>query len=112
MCIACNPGMIEVLRHAASRRDFFKYVGAASAFAATLVESTPTFAQSAAPTADVIFRRGPIITMNASAPRAEALAIQGERILAVGAKSDIETLRGPQTKIVELGRARAAAGHD
>ena len=55
MCMACSPGMIEVLRHAASRRDFFKYAGAASAFAATLVEPSAAFAQSAAPTADVIF---------------------------------------------------------
>jgi predicted amidohydrolase YtcJ len=108
MCMACSPGMIEVLRHAASRRDFFKYMGAASAsaFAATIVEPSPAFAQSAARTADVIFWGGPIVTMNASASRAEAVAIQGERILAVGARSDIEALRGPQTQVVELdGRA-------
>jgi predicted amidohydrolase YtcJ len=40
--------------------------------------------------------------MSQPAPRAEALAIRGERILAVGRMQDVETRRGSGTRIVNL----------
>ena len=52
--------------------------------------------------ADVIFRGGPIMTMSEAMPRAEALAIRGERILATGRMQDVEARRGPGTHIVNL----------
>lgn len=105
MCMACNPGMVAVLKNAASRRDFLKYMGIAttSAFAEAALASVsgPAFAQSGEP-ADVVFWDGSVLTMNAAAPRAEALAIRGDRILAVGSKADIQALSGPKTRIVDL----------
>jgi predicted amidohydrolase YtcJ len=59
--------------------------------------------------ADVIFTHGNIYTgvINAASSlvaskRAEALAIGGDRILAVGARDEIMKLKGPATKIVDL----------
>ena len=52
--------------------------------------------------ADAIFFGGPIVTMEASAPRVEAVATRGERILAVGRKEEILASRGPHTQIVDL----------
>lgn len=103
MCQACNPGMVAVLRNAASRRDFLKYMGVAttSAFAATTLASGPAFAQTGE-AADIVFKGGSVLTMNDKAPRAEALAIRGDRILAVGGTADIEALSGPKTRIVDL----------
>ena len=38
-----------------------------------------------------------------STTRAEAIAVRGDRILAVGTRDEIAKVKGPQTKIVDLG---------
>jgi predicted amidohydrolase YtcJ len=53
--------------------------------------------------ADLIFHGGPIITVNDAVPRAEALALRGGLISAVGAKDEVLAQQGPQTRIVNLG---------
>jgi predicted amidohydrolase YtcJ len=56
--------------------------------------------------ADVVFHNGSILTMETEQPEAQALAIQGESILAVGSEEEILALRGPRTQVVDLqGRA-------
>src|SRR6202008_4488181 len=49
------------------------------------------------------FRGGPICTAAAARPGAEALATSGERIVAVGNASDVMALRGPGTRVIDLG---------
>lgn len=62
-------------------------------------------AELAAPAdaADVIFHNGRVLTMNHSQPSAEAIAIRGETILAVGSNDEILALRGAQTSAIDLG---------
>lgn len=57
--------------------------------------------------ADAIYTGGPIVTVNDAQPTAEALAVKDGRILAVGARAEIERAhRGDATKLVDLaGRA-------
>jgi len=52
--------------------------------------------------ADVIFLNGVILTIEASQPQAEAVAIQGNLILAVGSNTDILALKGPDTVVIDL----------
>jgi len=54
--------------------------------------------------ADLIFTGGTIITMDDSNPTVEALAVKGEKIMAVGTKDDIFKLKGLCTGVVELTR--------
>jgi predicted amidohydrolase YtcJ len=70
-------------------------------------EGTPPSSQKAK--ADLIFIHGNIYTgvVNAGAslganPRAEALAVRGDRILAVGTRDEVMRLKGTDTKIVDL----------
>lgn len=44
---------------------------------------------------------GSLITMDESTPRAEAMAIAGGRILAVGSRADLDTFVGPATKVLD-----------
>jgi len=44
---------------------------------------------------------GSLITMDDAAPTAEAMAVAGGRILAVGSRSDLDSFVGPGTKILE-----------
>ena len=56
--------------------------------------------------ADLILSGGPILTMEASQPRAEAIAISGGTIVAVGAKDEVMAHAGPNTLNIDLaGRA-------
>jgi len=72
------------------------------ALAAALVAPS---ARAQAPAAR-IWTGGPILTMNDAAMRAEAVAEQGGRIVAVGPAAEVMKLKGPGTKVIDLaGRA-------
>ncbi|MFQ5700013.1 MAG: amidohydrolase, partial [Myxococcota bacterium] len=53
--------------------------------------------------ADSIFVGASVVTMDPGQPRAEALAVRGGRILAVGRRDRVLELRGPDTRMVDLG---------
>lgn len=55
-----------------------------------------------AQTADLELTNANVVTMDAARPRAEAVAIQGERILAVGTAAEIARRRGPATRTIDL----------
>lgn len=70
--------------------------------AVLLLASTCAVAQ----TAERIWSGGPILTMNDAAMRAEAIAEQDGRIIAVGSRDEVMQLRGPDTQLIDLdGRA-------
>lgn len=51
---------------------------------------------------DSILYNGKIFTSDAAQPNAEAIAIHGERILAVGSNSEIKKLAGAKTRLIDL----------
>ncbi|WP_371744614.1 amidohydrolase family protein [Nordella sp. HKS 07] len=53
------------------------------------------------PTADIIITNAKILTMDKALPRAEALAIAGNRLLAVGRQDDIAGLKAPHTRVID-----------
>ena len=53
--------------------------------------------------ADMIVTNARVLTMDAEQPRAEAVALAGGRILAVGEAARIAALAGPETRIVDAG---------
>src|SRR5512139_3551608 len=63
-----------------------------------MVWSVTAFAQSA----DLILRNGKIVTVDDQFTTGQALAIRGERIIAVGRDADIEKLKGPATQSIDL----------
>ncbi len=54
------------------------------------------------PPPDVVWHHGKIVTVDASFTVAQAMAIRGDRIVAVGRDADIVALAGPQTRRVDL----------
>ena len=54
-------------------------------------------------TPDLILINGDILTQNPDLPRAQAIAIAGDRILAIGSNDEIRALARPKTKVVDLG---------
>jgi predicted amidohydrolase YtcJ len=53
------------------------------------------------PAADLIITSAKVWTVDNSAPTAEAVAILGDRIVAVGLNADVHLWHGPQTKIID-----------
>ncbi|HUS13995.1 MAG TPA: amidohydrolase, partial [Chloroflexia bacterium] len=63
--------------------------------------------------ADRIFRHGQIITLDPARPTAEALAVRGGRIVAVGTNEQMAELAGPGTRFSDLGGCTVVPGfHD
>ncbi len=60
-------------------------------------------ANTLAAPADIIITNARIYTMDAAQPTAEALAIAGETILAVGSNSEVGALAGPATRRLDAG---------
>ncbi len=79
-------------------------LGLAAGLLPIALAASPARADDGAePPADRIFVGGAILTMDDARPRAEALAIRGRTILAVGTRAEVLRHRGPQTVVEELG---------
>lgn len=53
--------------------------------------------------ADTVLLGGKILTLDQEQPKAQAIAIQAGRIMAVGSDAEIRKLAGPDTKVIQLG---------
>ena len=60
--------------------------------------------------ADLVLMNGDVVTVDEAQPRAQAIAIRGDRILAVGNNADISDLIGAQTEVVDLDGQTAIPG--
>lgn len=61
-------------------------------------------------TADLILTGGRIFTGDAARTWAQALAVRGNRIVAVGGDADVRPLAGPSTRVIELRGRTVTAG--
>src|ERR1041384_8565644 len=55
------------------------------------------------PSATVIVINAAVYTVDKQHPKAEAVAVIGDRIVAVGSRAEIVLWRGPQTKVIDAG---------
>lgn len=71
-----------------------------------IVSSLPLFAAGTTeskPTADLLITNAKVWTVDAGHPQAQAVAVIGERIVAVGSTQEIEAWRGPKTLVIDAG---------
>ena len=64
--------------------------------------------EAPAPAAELVFHGANIITMDAN--DAQAVAVAGDRIIAAGAREEIEGFIGPRTRVVDLGERALLPG--
>src|SRR3954465_8779195 len=68
---------------------------------------------SAGPAADLILVNGKVWTVNPKQPEAEAVAVRGGKIVAVGKSDDVRKMATDQTKVIDLKGRRVLPGfHD
>ena len=103
---------ISAVQESAKRGRLGSLLCSLSILCLPVVAQTPDAAASpeaAKPKADIIFVHAnvytgvPDDTPFSSVLRAEAIAVRGDRIQALGKTLDIEKLKGPETKVVDLG---------
>ncbi len=63
-----------------------------------------------APAADLILTHAKVWTVDEALPEAEAVAVIGERIVAVGSSADIDAWRGEGTRVIDAGGRRVLPG--
>lgn len=71
--------------------------------AAALTAALACGGRPAAAPADLVLTGGPIRTLSAARPRAEALAVAGGRVVYVGDAAGARRFQGPETRVVDLG---------
>lgn len=82
---------------------------AAASIAALALATAPVAAQGGGP-ADLVLRHGKVATVDDRVPVAQAVAIKGGRILAVGSDAEIDRLVGPATRVIDLNGRLAVPG--
>jgi predicted amidohydrolase YtcJ len=92
---------------ALSRRDLF---GRAAALAALTLANRRSLAALAQERPALILRNAEVLTVDPRQPRAEAIAIAADRILAVGSNDEIDALAAPATKRLDLGGRTVVPG--
>ncbi len=74
--------------------------------------SVPAGTSAAEEPADLVLRNAVIHTVDAERPRAEAVAVRGNRIVAVGTSAEIAPFVGPKTRVMELRGRSVVPGFD
>src|SRR5947208_4016728 len=62
------------------------------------------------PSATLIITNAAVNTVDKQHPRAEAVAVVGDRIVAVGSRAEIDLWRGPETKVIDARRKLVLPG--
>jgi adenine deaminase len=108
MCVACSP-FAGALANALSRRSLLKHTVAGVAWAGVAGAArnfSCVSAKAADASVDTLYVGGPIVTINDSQPTAEAVLVRGGRIVAVGARREVESqAKGPFATIDLKGKA-------
>lgn len=105
MCRLCDAPL-----HAMDRREFVAQAAALGGVyaAARVLDTAPAFAQDAK--ADILIENAKIITLDPKQPSAEAIAVAGDSIAAVGARRDLERFRSAGTKFIDAGGRTVVPG--
>jgi predicted amidohydrolase YtcJ len=70
----------------------------------------PIIVQEQAQPADLVITNGKVVTVEDGAPNAQAVAIRGSRILAVGTSADIKKYVGAKTQVIDVQRQLVIPG--
>ncbi|HEX6941036.1 MAG TPA: amidohydrolase [Longimicrobiales bacterium] len=94
----------------ASRHRFMHAARAVSALAVIAALTAGCSAAPAGPPADLVLVNGKVVTVDASRPEAEAVAIAGDTIVAVGSDREIRRYVGANTEVIDLDGRLAIPG--
>ena len=83
-----------------------------AAMAVLAAASVPARAASAAEPADLVLLNATVHTLDARRPRAEAVAVRGNRIVALGTSAELQSYVGPRSRVMDLRGRTVVPGFD
>ncbi len=86
------------------------WITTSRAQATRTVNGEPAQARPAARPADLVLRNGKIVTVDEARPDAQAMAVGGDTIVALGSNQEIQPYIGPSTRVIDLNGALAVPG--
>lgn len=81
---------------------FFLYAFLSWAIVLSATVNVQAVGSAATESVDTVYLNATVLTMNATSDIVQAVAVEGEKIKAVGSSNDIRTLVGPKTRVVDL----------
>jgi predicted amidohydrolase YtcJ len=103
MCLFCGSKPFGFTAASVTRRNFVSSSIALAGMYASAKTIDPIAAAAQDSKADWIIENAKIITLDAKTPRAQAIAIAGDKVVGVGARRDLERIKSPSTKIIDAG---------
>ena len=94
------------LRGLVAASVFTAIVGALALHARTTARAQ----QAPAEPADLVITNGKVVTVEDGAPEAQAVAVRGSRIVAVGTNASVKPLIGPKTQVIDVKRQLVIPG--
>lgn len=110
MCLFCEGRSFGIRATSTSRRNFVANAVAFGGLYAAAKVLGPVAAAAQDGKADIIIENAKIITLDPKKPRAEAIAIAGDKIIGLGARRDLETFKGASTRIIDAGKRTIIPG--
>jgi predicted amidohydrolase YtcJ len=104
MCFACDQDRLIRPGSLPNRRMFLKSTAVMGAlYALASIPGARSVLAQASDAADAIIENAKVITLDPKKPSAEAIAISGQEIMAVGTRRDIEKLKSAATRVIDAG---------
>ncbi len=101
MCLMCAPGGRPFGFGSISRRQFVADAATLGGVFAAAKVMGPAAALAQSGPADILIENAKVVTLDPRRPSAEAIAIRGDTIVGVGPRRELESMRGPNTKIID-----------
>lgn len=97
MCVACSPG-VSVLA-----RGLGVAAGGGFALASADAGAGAVAGSSRHPEPAIVLHGGPILTMDRTRPRVQALAVRGDTLVAAGTREEVRRAAGAGARLLDLG---------
>ena len=110
-CVDPNCSLVaEPAQTYFGRRGFLKEMAGLSLAVAAPATSLVGCASTPLELADTLIINGQISTLNPKQAEVSAIAVRGEKILALGSDAEVMRFRGPDTRVIDAGKRRVIPG--
>jgi predicted amidohydrolase YtcJ len=111
MCLLCGTKPFGFSAASLTRRNFVAAaLGGLYASAKAIEPAAAKTREAGTAKADILIDNAKVITLDPKRPRAEAIAIVGDRIVGIGSRREMASFKGPATRVIDAGKRTVIPG--